>query len=73
MSTDGAAGRSPLWRLGQGWRRGRRQVSPWTLGGLSVRGLATLVWAEILKDELLDRAAALSYYFVFALFPTCSS
>ena len=70
MSTDGAAGRSPLWRLGQGWRRGRRQVSPWTLGGLSVRGLATLVWAEILKDELLDRAAALSYYFVFALFPT---
>ena len=65
-----ASAGSPLWRLGQGWRRGRRQVSPWTLGGLSVRRLAALVWAEIRKDELLDRAAALSYYFVFALFPT---
>jgi membrane protein len=63
-------GRHPLRRLGQGWRRGRRQVSPWTLGGLSGRDLAALVWAEIWKDELTDRAAALSYYFVFALFPT---
>jgi membrane protein len=62
--------RRPLWRLGHGRRRGRRQVSPWTLGGLSVRRLAVLVWAEIWKDELTDRAAALSYYFVFALFPT---
>jgi membrane protein len=62
--------RRPLWRLGQSWRRGRRQVSPWTLGGLSVRQFAVLVWAEIWKDELMDRAAALSYYFVFALFPT---
>jgi membrane protein len=62
--------RHPLWRLGRGWRRGRRQVSPWTLGGLSVRELATRVWAEIWKDELTDRAAVLSYYFVFALFPT---
>ncbi len=62
--------RHPLWRLGRGWRRGRRQVSPWTLGGLGARELARRVWAEIQKDELLDRAAALSYYFVFALFPT---
>ena len=35
-----------------------------------MRQLAVLVWAEIWKDELTDRAAALSYYFVFALFPT---
>lgn len=62
--------RRPLWRIGQGWRRGRRQVSPWTLGGLSVKQLGSLVWVEIQKDELVDRAAALSYYFVFALFPT---
>jgi len=62
--------RHPLWRLGQGWRRGRPQVSPWTLGGLSLRQLAVLVRVEFWKDELLDRAAALSYYFVFALFPT---
>jgi membrane protein len=59
-----------LWRLGRGWRRGRRQVSPWTLGGLGFRQLALRVWSEIQKDELTDRAAALSYYFVFALFPT---
>jgi membrane protein len=35
-----------------------------------VRELAARVWTEIGKDELADRAAALSYYFVFALFPT---
>jgi membrane protein len=62
--------RRPLWRLRQGWRRERRQVSPWTLGGLSTRQLVGHVWTEIGKDELTDRAAALSYYFVFALFPT---
>ena len=45
-------------------------VSPWTLGGLSLRELATRVWAEIGEDEISDRAAALSYYFLFALFPT---
>lgn len=62
--------RPALWGIGRGWRRGRRQVSPWTLGGLSVRRLGVLVWEEIQKDDLVDRAAALSYYFVFALFPT---
>jgi membrane protein len=45
-------------------------VSPWTLGGLSIRQLAGRVWVEMGVDELTDRAAALSYYFVFALFPT---
>jgi membrane protein len=70
VSTVGDVRRHPLWRLGQGWRRGRPQVSPWTLGGLGVRELARRVWEEIQKDELTDRAAALSYYFVFALFPT---
>jgi membrane protein len=62
--------RPALWGIGRGWRRGRRQVSPWTLGGLSVRRLGVLVWEEFQKDNLVDRAAALSYYFVFALFPT---
>jgi len=46
------------------------KVSPWNLGGLTVRQLARRVWDEISSDELLDRAAALAYYFVFALFPT---
>lgn len=70
MSRADPERRHPLWRLVQGGRRDRRQVSPWTLGGLSVRRLGVLVWAEIWEDELPDRAAALSYYFVFALFPT---
>jgi membrane protein len=43
--------------------------SPWNLGGLSVRELAERVWAELSDDEVTERAAALSYYFLFALFP----
>lgn len=44
-------------------------TSPWKLGGLTVRELASRVWAEIWADEVTERAAALSYYFLFALFP----
>jgi membrane protein len=43
--------------------------SPWKLGGLSVRDLARRVWRELQEDEVTERAAALSYYFLFALFP----
>jgi membrane protein len=44
--------------------------SPWNLGGLSVATLARRVYDEIWTDEVMDRGAALAYYFVFALFPT---
>ena len=44
-------------------------VSPWRLGGLSVRELARRAWNEISDDDVSERAAALSYYFLFALFP----
>ena len=44
-------------------------VSPWKLGGLSVTELAKRVWSEFSDDEVSDRAAALAYYFLFALFP----
>ena len=47
-----------------------REPSPWRLGGLSLRELAERVWLQIWADEILDRAAGLSYYFLFALFPT---
>lgn len=47
----------------------KSEVSPWRLGGLSVRALAERVWSQFWEDEVLDRAAALSYYFVFSLFP----
>jgi membrane protein len=35
-----------------------------------VRELARRVWADVDRDEILDRAAGLAYYFLFALFPT---
>jgi membrane protein len=44
-------------------------VSPWKLGGLGVVDLAKRVWGEFSEDEVADRAAALAYYFLFALFP----
>jgi membrane protein len=46
-----------------------RSPSPWKLGGLSVRDLGRRVWRELQEDEVTERAAALSYYFLFALFP----
>ncbi len=45
------------------------ETSPWRLGGLTLRELATRVWVEFWADEVADRAAALSYYFIFAFFP----
>jgi membrane protein len=47
---------------------GRESV--WKLGGLSIAELGKRVWADIGHNEILDRSAALSYYFIFALFPT---
>src|SRR5262249_54707182 len=44
-------------------------ASPWKLGGLTLAELASRVWREIQDDEVLDRGAALAYYFLFALFP----
>ena len=43
--------------------------SPWKLGGLGVRQLVERVWTEAWEDEILDRAAALSFYLLSALFP----
>ena len=42
--------------------------SAWRLGGLSIVEVGKAVWADI--NAILDRSAALSYYFIFALFPT---
>ncbi|MBI3637509.1 MAG: YihY/virulence factor BrkB family protein [Candidatus Rokubacteria bacterium] len=44
--------------------------SPWRLGGLPLRELAAHVRREIVADAAMDRAAAFSYYVLFALFPT---
>src|SRR5947209_5538653 len=44
-------------------------ASLWGLGGLTPVDLAKVAWAKISKDEVFERAAALSYYFLLALFP----
>ncbi|HYN86404.1 MAG TPA: YihY/virulence factor BrkB family protein [Pyrinomonadaceae bacterium] len=40
-----------------------------SLGGLSWKELGRRVWSEMQEDEVLGRAAQLSYYFLLALFP----
>jgi membrane protein len=45
------------------------RVSAWRLGGLSWRTLGRRVWEEIYAGGLLTHAAALAFYFLFALFP----
>lgn len=39
------------------------RISPWKLGGLSVKQLSVRVWNEINKDDVFGRAAELAYYF----------
>src|SRR5262249_22395524 len=62
-------------RHGQAWawtprrQAARRTASPWKLGGLSVGELVRRVYGKIWDDAILDRAAALSYYSLFSLFP----
>jgi membrane protein len=55
-------------------RKGRRPARPaaslWALGGLSLRELGRRAYARSGEDEILARAAELSYYVVFALVPT---
>src|SRR3954463_8903809 len=43
--------------------------SVWKLGGLTWRRRGASVWAELCEGNLFTRAAALSYYFLLALFP----
>src|SRR5829696_6864147 len=44
-------------------------ISIWRLGGLNWRVLARATWHELYAGNLLTHAAALSFYFLFALFP----
>ncbi len=44
-------------------------ISIWRLGGLNWKTLAKSVWIEIYAGNLLTHAAALSFYFLFSLFP----
>ena len=44
-------------------------ASIWKLGGLTWRELGKRIWLEIYESDIFTRAAALSYYFLLALFP----
>lgn len=43
--------------------------SAWKLGGLTWKELSRRVWREFNEDEIMDRSAALSYYFLGSIFP----
>ncbi len=43
--------------------------SAWKLGGLTWKELGRRVWREFNEDEIMDRSAALSYYFLGSIFP----
>ena len=45
------------------------RASPWKLGGLGWRQLGRRTGARLYKDDVLGRAAQLSYFFIFSLFP----
>ena len=45
------------------------RVSPWKFGGLTCRELGRRTAARVYRDDVLGRAAQLSYFFIFALFP----
>jgi membrane protein len=45
------------------------RASPWKFGGLTWRELGRRTAARLYRDDVLGRAAQLSYFFIFALFP----
>lgn len=45
------------------------EISPWKLGGLSLRELARRVWNSINDDDVFGRSAQLAYYFFLSIFP----
>jgi membrane protein len=49
--------------------RVEEKASPWKFGGLTRRELGRRTWARVYKDDVLGKAAQLSYFFIFALFP----
>ena len=45
------------------------KASPWKFGGLTWKELGRRTGARVYKDDVLGKAAQLSYFFIFALFP----
>ena len=46
-----------------------KRVSIWRLGGMPPLELLRRVWHELYEGGLLSHAAALAFYFFFAIFP----
>jgi membrane protein len=47
----------------------KSRVSPWRLGGLSVKELGTRLWTSMNNHDVFGRSAQLAYYFFLAMFP----
>ena len=45
------------------------KASAWKFGGLTWRQLNRRTWSRVYKDDVMGKAAQLSYYFIFSLFP----
>ena len=45
------------------------RASPWRFGGLTWRELGRRTAGRVYRDDVLGKAAQLSYFFIFALFP----
>jgi membrane protein len=41
----------------------------WKFGGMGWREVVRALWRQFWKDKVLDQAAMLSFYFIFAIFP----
>lgn len=44
-------------------------ASMWKFGGLTARQLVRRLWQQFWKDDILDQAAMLAFYFILSIFP----
>ena len=47
----------------------KQKASAWKFGGLTARELIKRTWTRVYRDDVIGKAAQLSYFFIFALFP----
>lgn len=47
----------------------KQKASAWKFGGLTAKELSKRTWTRVYKDDVIGKAAQLSYFFIFALFP----
>ena len=47
----------------------KQKASAWKFGGLTTKELIKRTWTRVYRDDVIGKAAQLSYFFIFALFP----